>query len=137
MARAVGGGHDYGLEPGYLVLSVLCYVERIKEEDGTETKDWVAHCLEMDIKGRGDTPEEAMEALKGMVAAQISFAQYLDEPGLLDRPAEEKYFKLFRRLTAQYLRSYPHVPETAGDYQRYNLPFPADESEVDERYARI
>jgi hypothetical protein len=136
MAQATGGGHNCGLEPGYLVLSVLCYVEKIEEEDGTETKDWVAHCLEMDIKGRGDTLEEAEETLKGMVVAQISFARYMDEPGLLYRPAEERYFEIFRGLAAQYLRSYPHEPEMEEGYRVCHVPFSAVEGEVDERYAR-
>lgn len=34
---------------------------------------WIAHMIEMDLVGTGDTPESAMEDLKSAFVAQISF----------------------------------------------------------------
>lgn len=67
-------------------ISVLGY----REDDY-----WVALALEFDLLGHGDTPEEALNSLLGVVKAQIEFACEKNDPGLMDFPAEEKYFKLF------------------------------------------
>ena len=53
------------------------------EEDG----DYVAHALEMDIIGVGDSWKEALEVLKGVVEAHVSVAQDLGDDSVLFRPA--------------------------------------------------
>ena len=67
-------------------ISVLGY----REDDY-----WVALALEFDLLGHGDTPEEALNSLLGVVTAQIQFAYEKNDPGLMDFPAEQKYFDLF------------------------------------------
>jgi hypothetical protein len=62
--------------------------------------------LEMDVVGSGDSPEAALEDLKGAVDSQVSFAIQMDDLKLIDFPAERIYFKrwdeaqknAFRRL---------------------------------------
>ena len=48
-----------------VTINVLGYME-----DG----DWIAHALEMDLVGVGDSFEEAIEALNEFIEAQVSFA---------------------------------------------------------------
>ena len=55
-------------------VSVLGYIE-----DG----DWVAHALEMDVIGVGDTWKEALEELDGNVQAHISFAKFKKDNSLI------------------------------------------------------
>jgi len=74
-------------KPHTIFLSILGY-----KEDG----DFVALCLEMDLRGWGDSFEEAEEELIGMINAQISFAIQENDLSLLDHPAEEKYWHLFK-----------------------------------------
>lgn len=64
--------------PG-VTFSVLGY-----QEDG----EWVALALEMDLRGYGDTFEQALEDLEDLVAMQIGFAQFKGQPDLIWRPAE-------------------------------------------------
>jgi len=85
-----------------LSLSVLVYVE---------DKYKVAHCLEMDIKGRGANEDEAMEELLSLIEAQVSFAYQKGEPGLIYHPAEQRYFDIFRDLQVKILSSYPKPPK--------------------------
>jgi hypothetical protein len=68
------------------IVSVLGYMEEGR---------YVAHCLEFDIRGWGDSPEEALVVLNEMLAMQISFAVQFDELDLLDRPADERYLRAF------------------------------------------
>lgn len=68
------------------IVSVLGYMEEGR---------YVAHCLEFDIRGWGDSPDEALDVLNEMLAMQISFAVQFDELDLLDRPADERYFQAF------------------------------------------
>ncbi len=81
-----------------LTISVLIY-----DEDGYR----VAHGLEMDLKGRGETDQEAVAELVGMVKAQVSFALKRNEPDLIYRPAPKSYFRRFREARERALRSFP------------------------------
>jgi hypothetical protein len=69
-----------------LSFNVLCY-----REDG----DWVALALDFDLIGHGDTPDQAVEVLCGAVTAQIEHALDLGDPGILNFPAEQKYFDMY------------------------------------------
>ena len=71
-------------------LSVLGY-----REDG----DWVAHALEMDVIGVGDTWEEALSELDGNIHAQIAFAKDLGDDSLIFRPAPAEFFDMFKKET--------------------------------------
>lgn len=69
-----------------IVLNVLGY-----EEDG----EWAALALEMDLRGYGPTFEEAVEELSELVAMQISFASFKDQPEMIWKPAEPIWWDLF------------------------------------------
>ena len=60
----------------------------IYQEDG----EVLAHALEMDLVGCGETEEEAIEELEGLVRAQISFALQKDEKHLIHQPALQEFF---------------------------------------------
>lgn len=68
-----------------------------------ENGEWVALALEMDLRGFGKTFEDALDQLMESVEAQISFARYKNEPGLIWHPAEKKYFDLFDRVRKKRL----------------------------------
>ncbi|MCC6159281.1 MAG: hypothetical protein IT350_14620 [Deltaproteobacteria bacterium] len=81
-----------------LTISVLIY-----DEDGYR----VAHGLEMNLKGRGETDREALAELVGLVKAQVAFALRRNEPDLIYRPAPKTYFRRFREARERALRSFP------------------------------
>lgn len=84
-----------------LTFRVLLY----KEDDL-----FVAHCLEMDIKGRGRTEKSALNELLELIEMQINFAMQMEKPGLLDHPAEKKYFDLFNRCQREVMKAFPGEP---------------------------
>ena len=61
------------------------------KEDGR----WVAHCLEFDICGDGDTHEEALASLNTAIGMQIEFSLKNNAPQNLFSPAGGEYFKMF------------------------------------------
>lgn len=69
-------------------LNILGY-----REDG----DWVALALEMDLRGYGETWDEALNELRDLVLMQISFAHFKGQPELTWRSAEDKYWERFRQ----------------------------------------
>ena len=93
-----------------LQVSVLFYIEN---------GQYAAHCLEMDLRGWGNSFKEAKEELVGMIRAQVSFALQMRDISLLDRPADEKYFRLFRETKARALRAYPKTPAKSSTYADY------------------
>ncbi|MSR59330.1 MAG: hypothetical protein EXS05_17085 [Planctomycetaceae bacterium] len=60
-----------------------------------EEGDWVAHCLEFDICGNGETKREAAESLVQAVKIQIEQSLNHNNPANLFCPAEGKYFEMF------------------------------------------
>lgn len=96
-------------------ISVLGY-----REDG----DWIALALEFDLIGHGDTPEEALDSLIGAVTAQIEFACEKNDPGLLDFPAEEKYFKLFNEARKSTFLSEIFSCKDDGVEERFSASVP-------------
>ena len=102
-------------------LSVLGY-----EEDGLH----VAHCLEMDLKGRGESNEEALEDLLDLIRMQITFALEKGEPGLIYHPAESKYFRAHQMLRRTVLQSYPENPSYGGKYLLNEIPMAEIDREV-------
>jgi hypothetical protein len=62
-------------------IRVLFY----KEEDS-----WVAHALEMDLLGYGDTTQAAMKELEKSMKSQISFAAFRDHPESIFFPAPKR-----------------------------------------------
>ena len=64
-----------------------------------EHGDWVAHALEMDLIGVGDTWEEALSELSGSIHTQVSFAKYQGDDSLIFRPAPAEFFERFQAIT--------------------------------------
>lgn len=65
-----------------------------------EDKVYVAHALEMDLIGEGESANKAIQNLRGAVEAQLSFAVQKGDPRLLDFSASqdivERYERAFR-----------------------------------------
>ncbi|OHB93575.1 MAG: hypothetical protein A3E19_04895 [Planctomycetes bacterium RIFCSPHIGHO2_12_FULL_52_36] len=80
---------------GRFDLRVVIY----KEDD-----DYIAHCLEMDIMGTGGTLEIAIEEMKRLVEAQISYCFDKHIEDTLLSPAPPEYW---RRL----LHAKPYTPQ--------------------------
>ena len=68
-------------------LNILGY-----REDG----QWVALALEMDLRGYGETWNEALDDLRDLVLMQISFAHFKGQPEMIWRSAEDEYWERFR-----------------------------------------
>ncbi|MGE3637556.1 MAG: type II toxin-antitoxin system HicB family antitoxin [Pirellulales bacterium] len=60
-----------------------------------EGNAWVAHCLEFDLMGDGDTREEALDQLGDAIALQIEASIEHDNPANLFSPADGKFFEMF------------------------------------------
>jgi len=56
---------------------------------------WVAHCLEFDVIGSGETKDEAFRMLAEAIAIQIEHSIQHDNPGNLFRPADSETFQRF------------------------------------------
>lgn len=91
MTRSAGSALDLDQRLHYseTTLSVLGY-----REDG----EWVALALEMDLRGYGDTWEEALKELRDLVLAQIGFAFAKKQPQMIWRNAEDVYWTRFREV---------------------------------------
>ena len=116
-AKKKGNGETNVLN---LSLRVLGYPE-------DDSDKWVAHCLEMDLLGYGDSFEEAFKDLGDLVRMQVSFALFKGQRSLLHNPAPARYFEIFNRLSDEYWSNYPDFqPE---DPFRITSLVPSDPSE--------
>jgi predicted RNase H-like HicB family nuclease len=61
------------------------------KEDG----DWIAHCLEFDLMGDGETKETALDQLGEAILLQIQASAENDNPANLITPADGKFFRMF------------------------------------------
>lgn len=75
------------------------------EEDG----GWAAHCLETDLVGFGDNPEEAIKDLIDLTSMQVSFAHQMGKPGLIYREAPMHIQQSYAVLALENLKSFPDV----------------------------
>jgi hypothetical protein len=71
----------------------LCLRSIVYQEDGV----FHARCLEMDLLGVGPTEKEALSELTRLIEAQISFAVFKKDDGLLLFPAEKEYFERWEK----------------------------------------
>lgn len=85
--------------PAELCLSVLGY----RDEDVENS--WVALALEMDLRGYGNTFEEALKELDELVHLQVCFAGFKNQPELLWKPADLKWIRLFESVREAQLKS--------------------------------
>jgi len=60
-----------------------------------EEGSWIAHCLEFDLLGDGDTRETALEQLAQAIRIQVEATRDYGNPANLFAPAEGKYFRMF------------------------------------------
>lgn len=56
---------------------------------------WIAHCLEFDLLGDGETREAALEQLAQAIRIQLEATRDYGNPANLFAPAEGKYFRMF------------------------------------------
>ena len=93
-----------------------------------EDEQWVAHALEMNIIGVGDSWEEALSELDGNVQAQVSFAKHQGDPSLIFQPAPDHFFEMFRQAREAELRALvKRTRKKASWHQRTdNLGIPDD-----------
>src|SRR5437879_5634014 len=64
-----------------------------------EGKRFVAHALDYDLLGYGDTEEEARKELEQLVENQLSFAATTKKkPEMINFPAPKKFFKRWERV---------------------------------------
>lgn len=66
-------------------LNILGY-----PEDG----EWVALALEMDLRGYGETWEEALDDLRDLVLMQLSFAYSKGHPEMAWKKAEDRFWQM-------------------------------------------
>ena len=99
-----------------IAVNVLSY-----KEDGQV----VALALEMDLRGRGPTLEEAVADLRDLIGMQISFALFKGLPDMIWRPAEPVFFHLFAETRRTKLRAMAAVESpVAGEYEVGGLEIP-------------
>jgi hypothetical protein len=77
-----------------LSIRVLIY----KEDD-----QFVAHALELDILGYGDSEDEAKKELKDLVASQLSFASCVGKPDIVTFPAPKEFFARWEKANQAQL----------------------------------
>ena len=56
---------------------------------------WVAHCLEFDLCGDGDSREDALNCVWDAIGYQVQESLEHDNPANLFTPADGKYFQMF------------------------------------------
>lgn len=91
-------------------LSILGY-----QDEG----EWVALALEMDLRGYGDTWEEALDDLRDLVLMQISFAHFKGQPELIWKSAEESYWQMFREVQRSRIFEAVTDEPVAAEAQRH------------------
>lgn len=74
-----------------------------------EDSAWTALALEMNIRGYGETQQDALTDLLNMIAAQVSFALQQGHPESVWSPAEAKYWQMFEET-----RKNQFVAEVSG-----------------------
>src|SRR5688572_8154186 len=60
-----------------------------------EGERWIAHCLECDLMGDGETKSQAAEQLCEALAMQLEFSLAHNNPRNLFRAADGKFFGMF------------------------------------------
>jgi predicted RNase H-like HicB family nuclease len=60
-----------------------------------EEGSWIAHCLEFDLVGDGETQPEALTSLADAIDLQIEATIEHGNPANLFSPAEGRYFQMF------------------------------------------
>ncbi len=114
---------DVDLEKG-LYISVLAF---------QDNNVWVAHALEMDLVGTGNSPEEAIQTLQECVLAQVEFAMEQDDPSLIFFDPDPELWSIFQNARkammteklSQVLNRH-RDKEDGGGYRIFSIPFPPE-----------
>ena len=69
-----------------------------------ETGEWCAPALEMDLRGYGQTFEEALEDPNESMTMRIGFAHFKSRTDMNVHPADPVYFPLFAQVA---MRTHP------------------------------
>lgn len=77
------------MKPFHIPLRVVFY---------REDEAWIAHCLEFDLVGDGDTREAALQSLAEAIGLQLEASVEHDNPRNLFRPAPGEFFQMFAEL---------------------------------------
>lgn len=90
-----------------------------------EDDSWVALALELDIRGYGDTFEEALQEMVECIDMQINFATFKEQPDMVFHPAAPEYFSLFAQVRNDFLRAAAISADTTDmEYQVGGVPIP-------------
>ena len=90
-----------------------------------EDEEWCALALEMDLRGYGQTFDDALEDLHESMAMQISFCRFKGEPDMIFRPAEPVYFSLFAQVRNDRIMALAkNYPVAASEYAVAGMPIP-------------
>ena len=90
-------------------------------EDG----EWCALALEMDLRGYGQTFDEALEDLSESMTMQIGFAQFKDRTDMIFHPADPVYFSLFAQVRNDRIMALARGGSVGqGGYAAVGLPLP-------------
>jgi hypothetical protein len=81
-----------------------------------EDRQFVAHALELDILGYGDTESAAKKNLEGLVANQLSFAACIGKPEVVKFSAPKEFFDLWEKANQAQLMG-KRVPERSLGFQ--------------------
>lgn len=79
-----------------------------------EGAQFVAHALELDILGYGDSEAEARKELEGLVANQLGFAACLGKPEIVEFPAPKAFFDRWEKANKAQLSSNRAVERSLG-----------------------
>lgn len=105
------------LQPGPSIpLQILGY-----RDDG----QWVALALEMDLRGYGQTFDQALDELAGAIEAQIELALEKDCPEILYFPAEPFYFQMYERAKMSALSTFGRPRHRQPDVEARSWEVPA------------
>ncbi len=103
-----------------LFLNVLGY----RVDEGEE---WTALALEMDLRGHGETFDEALGDLFDLVEMQVSFAFFKGQPEMIWKPADPVWLERFAEVRQARLRDIYGGSETRpekGSYRVRGMPIP-------------
>ncbi|HVF73324.1 MAG TPA: hypothetical protein VM940_17105 [Chthoniobacterales bacterium] len=88
-----------------LSIRVLIYRESTK---------FVAHALDLDILGYGDTENAAKKELEGLVNNQLSFAACMGSPESVNFPAPKEFFERWEKARQGQLQGIRVAEKSTG-----------------------
>ena len=100
-------------------VSVLGY----REDD-----QWCALALEMDLRGYGQSFDDAVKDLRDSMTMQIGFSLFKNEPAMIFYPADPMYFSLYAQVRNNRIMALVAgsggSTETEGEYAITGLQIP-------------